>query len=184
MVSILEKSRAPSRIEFRKGLEWGDGDQFGTSRRLPAEEVVPASDDQEQADAHQRDVETTPVVHRLLAHEPSDHVADDETDTQHGEIHLQPPQGTAFSTALLPRRLSVSCDPDNDTNIAYLCLKVKFTWFASRSLSAFSADSATNLYSILGAKTNLRFRILGEENFLIQRVKKREAPEMVFFCCP
>ncbi|HXK31762.1 MAG TPA: hypothetical protein VJZ94_03515, partial [Candidatus Paceibacterota bacterium] len=39
MVSILEKSRAPSRIEFRKGLEWGDGDQFGTSRRLPAEEV-------------------------------------------------------------------------------------------------------------------------------------------------
>jgi hypothetical protein len=45
-ISILEKSRAPSRIEFHEGLEWGNGDQFGTSRRLPAEEVVLASDDQ------------------------------------------------------------------------------------------------------------------------------------------
>jgi len=45
--------------------------------------------------------------------------------------------------------------------------KVKEFWFASRSLSALSADSATNSYSILGVKTNSRFRILGEENFLI-----------------
>jgi len=30
-----------------------------------------------------------------------------------------------------------------------------------------SPRSATNLYSILGAKKNWRFRILGEENFLI-----------------
>ena len=30
-----------------------------------------------------------------------------------------------------------------------------------------SKDSATNSYSMLGAKTNWRFRILGEENFLI-----------------
>jgi hypothetical protein len=30
-----------------------------------------------------------------------------------------------------------------------------------------SLRSATNSYSILGAKTNWRFRILGEENFLI-----------------
>jgi len=38
--------------------------------------------------------------------------------------------------------------------------KVKEFWFAS-------LHSATNLYSILGVKTNSRFRILGEENFLI-----------------
>src|SRR3989344_8506947 len=38
--------------------------------------------------------------------------------------------------------------------------KVKEFWFAS-------LRSATNLYSILGVKTNWRFRILGEENFLI-----------------
>ena len=38
--------------------------------------------------------------------------------------------------------------------------KVKEFWFAS-------LRSATNSYSILGAKTNWRFRILGEENFLI-----------------
>ena len=38
--------------------------------------------------------------------------------------------------------------------------KVKEFWFAS-------LRSATNLYSILGVKTNSRFRILGEENFLI-----------------
>jgi len=36
--------------------------------------------------------------------------------------------------------------------------KVKEFWFAS-------LRSATNLYSILGTKTNWRFRILGEENF-------------------
>src|SRR3989344_3967967 len=38
--------------------------------------------------------------------------------------------------------------------------KVKEFWFAS-------LRSATNLYSILGVKTNWRFRISGEENFLI-----------------
>ena len=38
--------------------------------------------------------------------------------------------------------------------------KVKEFWFAS-------LRSATNSYSILGVKTNSRFRILGEENFLI-----------------
>jgi len=38
--------------------------------------------------------------------------------------------------------------------------KVKAFWFAS-------LRSATNLYSILGAKKNWRFRILGEENFFI-----------------
>ncbi|OGI76798.1 hypothetical protein A3B85_00470 [Candidatus Nomurabacteria bacterium RIFCSPHIGHO2_02_FULL_37_13] len=38
--------------------------------------------------------------------------------------------------------------------------KVKGFWFAS-------LRSATNLYSIFGEKTNWRFRILGEENFLI-----------------
>src|SRR3989344_2296045 len=38
--------------------------------------------------------------------------------------------------------------------------KVKEFWFAS-------LRSATNSYSILGVKTNWRFRILGEENFLI-----------------
>src|SRR3989344_194387 len=39
--------------------------------------------------------------------------------------------------------------------------KVKEFWFAS-------LRSATNSYSILGVKMNWRFRILGEENFLIQ----------------
>ena len=34
-----------------------------------------------------------------------------------------------------------------------------------------SLRSATNLYSILGVKTNSRFRILGEENFLIFSTK-------------
>ena len=42
--------------------------------------------------------------------------------------------------------------------------KVKEFWFAS-------LRSATNLYSILGVKTNWRFRILGEENFLILNPK-------------
>jgi len=42
--------------------------------------------------------------------------------------------------------------------------KVKEFWFAS-------LRSATNLYSILGVKTNSRFRILGEENFLILNPK-------------
>ena len=40
----------------------------------------------------------------------------------------------------------------------------KFEWFAS-------LRSATNLYSILGVKTNSQFRILGEENFLILKTK-------------
>ncbi len=149
-----------------------------------------------------------------------------------------------FSTALLPQRLSVSCDSDNTANIAYMGLKVKpnrkspyfrafsgvlylikrikkFSspkikiWFEPMFFSGFfcgfercgsaafpnfrggncsppqaakcvrtnsrilhhvgkvkefwfaSLRSATNLYSILGVKTNSRFRILGEENFLI-----------------
>ncbi|HEY4479053.1 MAG TPA: hypothetical protein VI981_01700, partial [Candidatus Paceibacterota bacterium] len=42
--------------------------------------------------------------------------------------------------------------------------KVKEFWFASLRL-------ASNLYSILGVKTNWRFRILGEENFLILNPK-------------
>ncbi|MBU2036908.1 hypothetical protein KJ866_01730 [Patescibacteria group bacterium] len=42
--------------------------------------------------------------------------------------------------------------------------KVKEFWFAS-------LRSATNLYSILGVKTNSRFRISGEENFLILNPK-------------
>lgn len=67
MISILEKSRAPSRIFIHKGLELGDGDQLSTSRRLPAEEVKPAPDDQDQADARLRDVEAAMVGYRPLA---------------------------------------------------------------------------------------------------------------------
>src|SRR3989338_8819509 len=46
--------------------------------------------------------------------------------------------------------------------------KVKEFWFAS-------LRSATNLYWILGVKTNWRFRILGEENFLIQNRNPEKA---------
>ena len=125
MISILEKVRAPSRFLVRKGLEWGDGTRLGTSRRLSAEEVILASDDEEQADARQRDVEGPPIDYGLLVEQPAEQVADDETDTQHCEIHDFPPQGTVFSTAPLPQRLSVSCDSDNTANIAYMSLKVK-----------------------------------------------------------
>ena len=49
------------------------------------------------------------------------------------------------------------------TNLRILHQKGKIKRFGFASLR-----SATNWYSILGAKTNWRFRILGEENFLIQ----------------
>src|SRR3989338_5725701 len=133
MISILEKVRAPSRFLVRKGLEWGDGTRLGTSRRLSAEEVILASDDEEQADARQRDVEGPPIDYGLLVEQPAEQVADDETDTQHCEIHDFPPQGTVFSTAPLPQRLSVSCDSDNTANIAYMSLKVKLKLVNSHS---------------------------------------------------
>src|SRR3989344_449176 len=123
MISILEKVRAPSRIEFRRGLELGDGARLSTSRRLPAEEVIPASDDEEQADTRHHDVSDLVAV--VLSETASDQMTDDETCTKHCEIHDFPPQGTGFSTALLPQRLSVSCDSDNTANIAYMSLKVK-----------------------------------------------------------
>ena len=84
-VSILEISKAPSRSEFHKGLELGDGTQSDTSWRLPAEEMVPASDDQEQADAHHDDVRHLVAV--FLPEATRDQVSDYETCTKHCEIH-------------------------------------------------------------------------------------------------
>ena len=123
IVSIIEKVRAPSRIEFRKGLEWGDSTRLGTSRRLSAEEVVPASDDEEQTDTRHHDVADLVAV--VLSETASDQMTDDETCTKHCEIHDFLPQDTMFSTALLPQKLSVSCDSDNTANIAYMGLNVR-----------------------------------------------------------
>ena len=75
MVSILEKMRAPSRIAFCEGLELGDGARLDTSWRLSAKEVVPASDDQEQADARRDDVRHLVAV--FLPEATRDQVSDD-----------------------------------------------------------------------------------------------------------
>src|SRR3989344_429071 len=64
-----------------------------------------------------------------------------------------------------PRHGGTKCVRTN-SRILHHVGNCKFEGFASRSLSALSADSATNLYSILGVKTNSRFRILGEEIFI------------------
>ena len=122
---MIEKVRAPSGIEFHEGLGWGDGAQLGTSQRLPAEEVVLATDDEKQADAHESDVEESAVVHSSLGNEPTDQVTSDEAGTKYGEIHCLPSSKALFSTALLPQRLSVSCDSDNVLNVAYYSVKVK-----------------------------------------------------------
>ena len=55
--------------------------------------------------------------------------------------------------------------------------KIKRFWFAS-------LRSAANLYSILGVKTNSRFRILGEENFLILSRIQKKALNKGFFRVP
>jgi|SRR3989344_712476 len=74
------------------------------------------------------------------------------------------------SAAFLNFRGGISSPPQaakcvrTNSRILHHIGKVKEFWFAS-------LRSATNLYSILGAKTNWRFRILGEEKFLILNPK-------------
>lgn len=48
----------------------------------------------------------------------------------------------------------------------------------------FRESQSFRLAAILGVKTNSRFRILGEENFLIQEVREQEAANVRIFCCP
>ena len=122
-ISISEKERAPDRFLVHRGLEWGDGARLGTSRRLPAEKVIPASDNQEQTDARNHDVADLVAV--ILPESAPDQMANDETCAQYSEIHLQPPQGTVFSVAKLSQRLSSSYEFNNITNVAYISLKVK-----------------------------------------------------------
>ena len=89
-ISIFKKDKAPSRFLVRKGLEWGDSTRLGTSRRLSAEEVISAPENQEQADARHDAIEHLVAV--VLPETASDQVADDETCAHRGEIHLQPPK--------------------------------------------------------------------------------------------
>lgn len=100
-ISILEKVRAPSRFLVRKGLEWGGDVRSGTSRQLPAEEVVPAPRDEDEADARHDGVHHLVVV--VPAEAADDEVTDDETDTYKCEVHDFLPQGAVLGGNIPPR---------------------------------------------------------------------------------
>ena len=106
MVSILEKVRAPSRIEFRKGL----------GREACCSRLVAGRGEQEGAEGG--GLKKTPFDRRApltLRERLPDEVTDHQTgtDSDGGSVHGFNLLKVQFSTAILPRRLSVSCDSDN-----------------------------------------------------------------------
>ena len=116
-ISILEKVRAPSRIEFRKGLGCeaccprlvdGHGNQVGTEDNRLEETSFGCHD---------------PIAFReRLPDEVADHETDKNTNCCSVHIYLLKEQ---FSAALLPQKLSVSYDSNNTANIACMGFKVK-----------------------------------------------------------
>ena len=119
-ISTLKKVRAPGRIEFHKGLE--------CEREACCSRLVAGRG--EQKDAEGDGLKKTPFGRRApltLRERLPDEVADRQTgaDSDGGSVHGSNLLKVQFSTALLPQRLSVSCDSDNTTNIAYMGLEVK-----------------------------------------------------------
>ena len=106
-----------------RGSNWATALGLTLHGGLPAEEVVSASDDQEQADARYDDVKHLVVV--FLPEATHGQVSEDDTCAKHCEIHDFPPIKVQFSVANLPQRLSVSCDSDNIDSIAYMTIVVK-----------------------------------------------------------
>ena len=150
-VSILKKVRAPSRIEFRRGL-WCEtlasprllGRQEGGVSELDRSRGEPQSQPEwsEPSDSQGRQ---EPVSDRGYDREFPDDEVEDLHLPQLGEAEKDEDAGNnghqrrgdfqeldhfdllkvQFSTALLPQRLAVSCDSDNTANVAYMGLKVK-----------------------------------------------------------
>src|SRR3989338_6881593 len=119
-ISMLEKVRAPGRIKFHKGL--------GCEREARCSHLVAGHGEQESAEGD--GLKKTPFGRSApltLRERLPDEVADRQTgaDSDGGSVHGSNLLKVQFSTALLPQRLSVSCDSDNTTNIAYMSLKVK-----------------------------------------------------------
>ena len=152
---VLEKVGAPSRSKFHKGLVVtdcpsheqvndpadSDGEYGGKdfeNEQLLFRVLVPwnvllsqEADDNPDADGlHQRDHREAkgrdhePTPQQLQRHTVQQ-VRHDHQGDQAESNHLAPPQGTVFSTAKLPQRLSVFQDSDNAMNIAYYELEVK-----------------------------------------------------------
>jgi len=83
----------------------------------------------EQEDAEGDGLKTTLFGRRApltLCERLPDEVADRQTgaDSDGDYVHGSNLLKVQFSTALLPQRLSVSCDSDDTVNIAYMGLKV------------------------------------------------------------
>lgn len=143
---ILEKSRGPSGDSLHKGLEYERGTwcrslvPAGRLRRWGVLEQNPRQEDKSPRLPERDGLETEDLRHQPVpqevgwdgaddAHERDDHDRENtDTDPEcqlFQPVHDLPPQGTVFSTALLPQRLSVPRGSDNVTNIAYIRLKVK-----------------------------------------------------------
>ena len=153
IISILEKSRAPSRNVFRKGLVWIGGEIADEVAATPATPSLSTPDTCRRASSAARcsfPEGCRPVRRSFCSRSTSANrrtncrcrsssfsrspcVSLREPSGQHPcplwssmqSPRFAPPQGTRFSTALLRQRLSVSCDSDNTANIAYMGLEVK-----------------------------------------------------------
>ena len=133
-ISTLKKVRAPGRIEFHRGLE--------CEREACCSRLVAGRGEQKGAEGD--GLIKTPFGRRApltLSERLPDEVADRQTgadvDSDGGFVHGSNLLKVQFSTALLPQRLSVSCDSDNTDNVAYMGLKVKSNR-KSLSFKAFS----------------------------------------------
>ena len=114
-ISILEKMRAPSRIEFRKGLVV---DVCCDSSSLLSPGAGERDEHHANGDVHHAD--------RDVARENPDQAADGkEQASDCVSVHRLFSFKVQFSTAPLPQRLAVSCDSDNTANIAYMGFQVK-----------------------------------------------------------
>ena len=128
MISILEKRRAPSRIEFRRGLWFETPPHCRRSFSALLLGVIDhATGDQHEPDGDAQRVDGVDlVVDEPVPHESTDpHQLGDDPKDPSEVLHRLSSFKVQFSTALLPERLAVSCDSDNIANIAYMGLKVK-----------------------------------------------------------
>jgi len=130
MIPIFEKVRAPSRIAFCEGLVC----EAWRPRLLTGPQ--PAHFRSHEPDEHRDgdELKETPLrghtplgsVGHELKHEVADHESDERIKGSLKQgFHRFFSFKVQFSVALLPQRLSVSCDSDNTANVAYMGLKIK-----------------------------------------------------------
>ena len=178
MLSNIEKVRAPSGIEFHKGLgcetllssrllggqpsglcevHRADGepdcDAEWSERADGESRLEGVGDGRHEGDLPQREAKHLhlPELGKTQANQHEAHHGQQRSGDFHEFQHCMPPQGTVFSVALLRQRLSVSYDSDNLLRIAYYELYVK-------------------------PKTKIA--ISGVSQFLIRMIKKFSSPKM------